>query len=131
MKLPWFRRLLLLFFTVPLLEAYLLVVVGRAIGPLPTIALVVLTAVLGAWLLRLEGWRTWIRFQGAIARGEVPARELVEGAILLVGGALLVTPGFLTDTVGFLCLLPASRAWMAERILHHLAEQLRFRTTRF
>lgn len=120
-RLPWFRLFLLLFFTVPLIEAYLFIVVGGIIGPLPTVALVVLTALVGAWLLRLEGWRTWIRLNQSLARGELPTQELVEGALLLVGGALLLTPGFLTDAAGLLCLLPESRRWLARWLLRRLA----------
>lgn len=129
MRSSLFRLLLFLFFTIPLLEAYLLVAVGGLIGVVPTIALVVLTAVIGAWLLRLEGWRTWIKLQQAIACGELPARELVEGALLLVGGALLLTPGFLTDTFGFLCLLPLSCERLADGIVRYLVRRMQVKTS--
>lgn len=112
-----FRLLLLAFLIVPLVEIYLLLVIGGIIGPLPTVAMVVFTAVLGAWLLRIEGFQTWFRLQQSLAQGKIPALEIVEGPILLVGGALLLTPGFFTDFLGFLCLLPASRRRIARYVL--------------
>lgn len=113
-----FRLLALIFLIVPLIEIYLLLIVGSIIGPLPTIALVVFTAVLGAWLLRIEGLATWYRLQQCLAQGKIPALEIVEGPILLVGGALLLTPGFFTDFLGLLCLLPATRRRIARYLLN-------------
>lgn len=104
-----FTILLILFFTIPMLEIYLLLQVGGIIGPLATIFLVVFTAVLGAWLLRIQGFATLMRVRETMAKGQVPALELMEGAILLLSGALLLTPGFFTDAVGFCCLVPALR----------------------
>ncbi len=104
-----FFLLLLLFFTVPLVEIYVLLEVGGAIGVLPTIALVVLTAVMGAGLIRAQGIATLGRVQQELARGELPAVGIIEGALLLVAGALMLTPGFVTDTIGFLILVPPLR----------------------
>ena len=104
-----FRALLVLFFTVPLIEIYLLIKVGGLIGAIPTVFLVVFTAVLGAALLRQQGFATLVRVQSMLARGEIPAVEVLEGAIILIGGVLLLTPGFFTDTIGFLCLIPSLR----------------------
>ncbi len=104
-----FRILLLLFLLIPILEIYLLIQMGGWIGALPTIFLVVLTAVLGAFFLRQQGFATLERVQQTLANGRIPATELLEGAFLLVGGALLLTPGFFTDTIGFACLVPAFR----------------------
>lgn len=112
-----FRLLFLVFLIVPLIEIYLLLVIGGIIGPIPTIAMVVFTAVLGAWLLRIEGFHTWFRLQQALAQGKIPALEIVEGPILLVGGALLLTPGFFTDFLGFLCLLSTTRRRIAQYVL--------------
>ena len=111
------RLLFLLFLIVPMIEIYLLLVIGSIIGPLPTIFMVVFTAVVGAWLLRIEGFNTWFRLQQSLAQGKVPALEMVEGPILLVGGALLLTPGFFTDLLGFLCLLPSTRRRIAQYII--------------
>lgn len=104
-----FQLLFVLFLVVPLIEIYLLIQVGGIIGPWPTIFLVVFTAVLGAWLLRIQGFATLERVRSTMAQGGIPAMEMVEGAVLLVSGALLLTPGFFTDTIGFLCLIPTLR----------------------
>ena len=108
-----FVILLALFFLVPLVEIYLLIEVGSVIGAFPTIFAVVFTAVLGAWLLRIQGFSTLRRVQQTAAQGGIPAIELLEGAMLLVAGALLLTPGFFTDAIGFLCLVPPVRRVMA------------------
>jgi UPF0716 protein FxsA len=116
-----FPVLLLLFLLVPLLEIYLLIVVGGIIGALPTVALVVLTAVIGAALARHQGLATLQRVQATLARGEAPAIEMLEGALLLVGALLLLTPGFFTDALGFVCLVPPTRRllslWLLKRFM--------------
>ncbi len=104
-----FRLLLALFFIIPLIEIYLLIKIGGLIGALPTVFLVVFTAVLGAVLLRQQGFATLARVQATLARGEIPAIEVLEGMVLLIGGVLLLTPGFFTDAIGFVCLVPALR----------------------
>lgn len=108
---------LLLFLLVPLVEIYVLIEVGTVIGALPTIALCVLTAVVGAGLLRVQGFQTMRRAQENLNRGEIPAIEMFEGVALAFGGALLLTPGFLTDAVGFLCLVPWTRRWLIRAAL--------------
>lgn len=107
----------ILFFAIPLLEIYFLIQVGEVIGAWPTILLVVLTAVLGAFLLRQQGLSTLARFQNSMAQGDMPATALLEGVMLLIGGALLMTPGFFTDAIGFACLLPFTRQWLAKAML--------------
>ena len=82
---------------------------GNVIGAPWTIALVVLTALVGAWLVRLQGLSALNRVRQSAARGELPALELLEGLFLLAAGALLLTPGFFTDIVGFACLTPPLR----------------------
>jgi len=104
-----FQLLFLLFLIVPIVEIYLLIEVGSVIGALPTVGLVVFTAILGAWLLRIQGFATLARVRSTVAQGGIPAMEMLEGAVLLVSGALLLTPGFFTDTIGFACLVPAFR----------------------
>jgi UPF0716 protein FxsA len=116
-----FFTLLVLFFTIPLIEIYLLLQVGGIIGPLATIFLVVFTAVLGAWLLRIQGFATLTRVRETMNQGQIPALEMMEGAILLLSGALLLTPGFFTDAIGFCCLVPALRraliVWLMNRFM--------------
>src|SRR5690606_27923800 len=93
----------------PVVELYFLIKVGQVVGPIPTILLVVLTAVAGAALMRQQGFATLMRVRGAAARGEVPALEMMEGAVILFCGILLLFPGFLPDVVGLLGLPPPVR----------------------
>lgn len=115
-----FVRLALLFVTVPLLELVLLVQVGRWVGLLPTVALVVVTGILGAALARHEGLKTLARFRAALDAGRLPHREIVEGLLILIAGAVLLTPGLLTDAAGFLLLVPAVRTAVGRRMLESL-----------
>ena len=107
--IPPFVVFLLIFVAAPLVELYVLIEVGSRIGALPTIALSIFTAVLGGALVRLQGFSVLFRVQQAMARGEVPALELMEGAMLLLVGIALLLPGFITDVVGFLLLIPQLR----------------------
>lgn len=109
----------LFFLVVPFVEIYLLLQIGGIIGVMPTVLLVVFTAVLGAWLLRQQGFATWQRFQASLAQGAIPAYEMIEGPILLVGGALLLTPGFFTDILGFACLIPQTRRKFAKYVIEN------------
>jgi UPF0716 protein FxsA len=104
-----FTLLLLAFIAIPVFEIYLFVKIGGLIGAAPTIGLVLLTALLGAWLLRLQGLATIARVRGQLEAGRLPAMELLEGVVLVLCGALLLTPGFFTDLVGFLGLIPPLR----------------------
>ncbi|MCW8125246.1 FxsA family protein [Microbulbifer halophilus] len=114
------RPLLLLFIVIPILEMWILIAVGSEIGALPTIGLVLLTAVVGLALLRRQGLSTVMRAQQKMQTGELPAREMAEGIFLAVGGALLLTPGFFTDALGFACLIPGLRQLLLGRILRHV-----------
>ena len=112
-----FTVLLAALITIPLIEIYALIQVGSAIGAPATIVVVISTAILGAVLLRAQGIKTLSRVQTTLARGQLPAVELIEGLILLVDGALLLTPGFFTDAIGFALLVPAIRRLLARRVL--------------
>ncbi|CAH0992399.1 hypothetical protein SIN8267_02519 [Sinobacterium norvegicum] len=103
------RALFLMFIVVPVIEMFLLIKVGGIIGALPTIGLVLLTAVIGSWLLRKEGISTLARANHKMQSGQLPAKEMAEGIAIAVGGALLLTPGFVTDFIGFSCLIPGIR----------------------
>ena len=105
-----------IFLAVPIIEIYLLIQVGQVIGALWTILLVVMTAVIGVWLLRIQGLSTLMRAQQKMQTGELPAREMLEGMGLVVAGALLLTPGFFTDVVGFFLLFPPTRIWLVSRL---------------
>lgn len=109
-------KLLLLFVAVPLLDLWLLFQVGGAIGFWPTVGLVLVAGVLGAWAARVEGVRVLRAWQAAIAAGRLPEEGVLSGVLVLVGAALLVLPGILTDVVGLALLLPPSR-WAAAALL--------------
>jgi UPF0716 protein FxsA len=104
--------LLLLFVVVPVVEIWVIVQVGQAIGVVPTLLLLLSDAVVGTWLFRREGRRAWAALREAIAAGRVPAKEVADGALVVVGGAFLLSPGFVTDVVGLLCVLPPTRAFL-------------------
>jgi UPF0716 protein FxsA len=103
-------RLLLLFILVPAVELILLINIGKVIGVLLTIAVIVVTGALGATLARWQGLGVLRDVQNELARGGLPASALVDGVLILIAAALLMTPGFLTDLVGFLCLVPGFRS---------------------
>lgn len=102
--------LVVLFIVIPLIELFVILQVGGWIGVLPTIALVLLTGVLGAALASSQGRAVWGRFNEALSEGRMPGREIFDGAMVIFGGALLLTPGFITDILGILLLIPATRA---------------------
>ncbi len=115
--MPIFSILFIIFLTIPVLEIYLLIKVGSAIGSGYTILLVFATAILGAYLLRKQGLSTFARAQSSLSKHELPAMEMMEGLILLLTGALLLTPGFFTDVVGFLCLIPMVRQLLVKKLI--------------
>ena len=102
-------KLLLLFILVPLVELFLLIEIGRIIGTLSTLTVIVCTGILGAFLARRQGIGVLYQIRTEIANGRLPASQLADGIIILLAGAVLITPGVLTDAFGFLCLIPASR----------------------
>lgn len=111
------RFAVLIFIVVPLLEMLLLFEVADRIGGIYTLALVVLTAVIGVQILKRQGFSTLARAQNRLQTGEMPAQEIVEGMLLAGAGALLLTPGFVTDTLGFIFLTGPLRRPLARRII--------------
>jgi UPF0716 protein FxsA len=101
--------LVLAFLLLPLAELWVIFEIGHAIGIWPTLALLAVDSILGAMLLRRQGKSAWRRFNMALSAGRVPAREVMEGTLILIGGALLLTPGFITDGFGLALLLPPTR----------------------
>jgi UPF0716 protein FxsA len=104
------------FIGVPLVEIWVLIEVGQVIGPWWTILLLVLDSIFGTWLIRREGGKAWRALTVALQSGRMPARELADGALILVGGTLMLTPGFVTDAFGILLILPMTRP-VARRLL--------------
>jgi UPF0716 protein FxsA len=116
--------LLVLFIVVPLLELYVILQVGEAIGVLPTIAILIADSVLGSVLMRSQGRLAWQRFNLAAAEGRVPAREAIDGVLVVFGGALLLTPGFVTDVFGLLLLLPFTRPLLRRLLVRRFAARM-------
>jgi UPF0716 protein FxsA len=104
------------FIGVPLVEIWVLIQVGQVIGPWWTILLLVLASLIGTFLIRSEGGKAWRALTEALQSGRMPARELADGALILIGGTLMLTPGFVTDAVGILLILPLTRP-VARRLL--------------
>jgi len=116
----------LLFIIIPLVELYFIIVVGDMIGAFWTVLLVLLTAVIGVNLLRVQGMSTLSRAQRNMAQGALPAMEMMEGVALAIAGVLLITPGFITDSIGFLLLVPASRRAIIRYIMARATVQTHF-----
>jgi UPF0716 protein FxsA len=116
--------LLILFVTVPILELAVILQVGDWLGFWPTIALLVAGPILGSVLLRSQGRAAWRHFNEAIARGRPPAREVLDGVLVIFGGALLLTPGFVTDLVGITLLLPPTRAVVRRLLVRRLLKRM-------
>lgn len=107
------------------MELYILIEAGRIIGVGPTIALILITGVAGAWLARSQGLAILRQIQEETARGQMPAATLIDGALILVGGLLLLTPGFFTDALGFSFLVPLSRDLWRRGMKTWLDQQIR------
>jgi len=120
-----FIKLLIIFVFVPVMELYILIETGRMIGIGATVGLIMLTGVAGAWLARSQGLEILRRIQQETANGQMPARTLIDGALILVGGLLLLTPGFFTDALGFSFLVPITRELWRKGLSAWLEKQVR------
>ena len=118
-----FPILLFLFIVVPIVEIALFIQVGGFLGLWPTVGLVLVTAVVGASLVRSQGIATLMSVQSRLQKGELPAQQIVEGVMLAVSGVLLLTPGFMTDAMGMAVLLPGPRAWLAKQLMSRVKVQ--------
>ena len=111
--------LFFLFTVVPIVELYILIKIGNVLGPLNTVLLLIGTALLGAFLVRLEGLRTFSRMTSNLSQGIVPGEELVDGLLIFGAGVLLITPGIFTDVLALFLLVPFSRTlikrWLRRR----------------
>jgi UPF0716 protein FxsA len=113
--------LVLVFLVMPLVELAVIIQIGGAIGVLNTVGLLLLSSIVGGWLMKREGLGVLRRMQAAVAAGRVPGKELADAALILLGGALMVAPGFLTDVLGMLLLLPPVRAVVRVALRRRLA----------
>jgi UPF0716 protein FxsA len=120
-----FVRLALLFTVVPLVELYLLIEVGQLVGVLPTVAIVIGTGLLGAWLARLQGLKALRAIGDGLSAGRMPTESLIDGLLILIAGAVLLTPGLITDALGFMLLVPQGRGWVRRAVSRFLRERIR------
>ncbi|WP_105166762.1 FxsA family protein [Pseudoalteromonas sp. T1lg23B] len=119
-----FRILFVLFVVVPIIEIALLIQVSDIIGGFATIALVILTAMFGAKLVKTQGLSAYSDVQGQMARGQMPARELFTGLCVIIAGVLLMTPGIVTDALGFMLLTPAIRTMLAKTLMKQMTVKM-------
>ena len=120
-------KLFLAFTLIPVLEIYLLIKIGGQLGALNTVALVIITGFVGAYLARLQGMHTMLRVRTSLQQGVMPAEEMLDAMLIFAAGLVLLTPGFITDVFGLLLLIPDTRllfkrylrkkldAWMQEQ----------------
>ena len=120
-----FIRLFLLFTIVPLIELTLLIKIGTVFGVFHTVALVLITGVIGAWLARDQGLRVIGELQATLGSGKIPTNQIIEGALVLVSAVLLVTPGVITDIIGFLFVIPYTRKIVRDMFKRYFADKIR------
>jgi len=116
--------LLLLFIVVPIAELAVIIQVGQEIGVWWTIAILIADSILGSLLMRSQGRIAWRRFNETAQAGRVPAREVLDGVLVIFGGAFLLTPGFITDIIGVVFLLPPTRALVRRFLVKRFADRM-------
>jgi UPF0716 protein FxsA len=118
------RWVFLALLIVPVVEIAAIIAVGRVIGGWQTLLLLLLESLLGAWIVKREGARSWAALQEALRSGRMPSRQLADAALVLIGGTLLLTPGFVTDIFGFFFILPLTRpiarVWLEAAVARRL-----------
>src|SRR5262245_51296529 len=122
--------LVLLFIVVPIAELAVIIQVGGLIGVWWTIALLIADSILGSVLLRTQGRSAWMRFNAAVQSARIPAREVLDGALVITGGVLLLTPGFITDIFGIVLLIPPTRALVRRIVARRLERRMISAATR-
>jgi UPF0716 protein FxsA len=121
----FFSKLLILFIIIPVTELYILIEVGKKIGSLTTIGIIIFTGILGAYLVKNQGFVILKKIQNDLNDGIMPGDSLIQGAIILIGGILLLTPGFVTDIAGFIFLIPVSRNVVKKYLLKWLKGKIK------
>ena len=119
-----FFKLLILFISVPIIELFLLIEVGKKISWELTVLIIFITAIIGARLTKTQGSQTIRNVQSALRLGKIPHREVLDGLMILVAGAILLTPGFLTDFVGFCLLIPKLRSYLQKFLKNFLKNKM-------
>lgn len=120
-----FTKLLLLLVIVPVTELYILIEVGKKIGSLTTIGIIILTGIIGTYLVKNQGFMILRQIQNDLNEGTLPGDSLIQGAIILAGGILLLTPGFITDLLGFIFLIPGGRRVVKKYLLKWLKGKIK------
>ncbi|PIW11934.1 MAG: membrane protein FxsA [Candidatus Infernicultor aquiphilus] len=115
----------MLFIAIPVVELYILIEVGKKIGSLTTIGIIILTGILGTYLIKSQGFMILRKIQNDLNEGIMPGDSLIQGAIILLGGVLLLTPGFITDIMGFIFLIPAGRKIVKKYLLKWLKGKIK------
>ncbi|MCH2025455.1 MAG: FxsA family protein [Verrucomicrobiales bacterium] len=123
-----FFRLLILFISVPIIELFLLIEVGKIISWQLTVLIIFITAVIGARLTKIQGSQAIRNVQSALRVGKIPHREVLDGLMILVAGAILLTPGFLTDFIGFCLLIPKLRSYLRGFLKNHFKNKMIIRS---
>lgn len=113
-------RIIAFFLLAPVVELVLLIQVGKLIGTWPTIAIIVVTGVMGGVFAKRSGLEIWRRFNARLQSGQLPGDELIDGMIVLAAAALLVTPGVLSDLAGIAGMIPISRRWIRKQVHRRL-----------
>ena len=121
-------KLFLAFTIIPVVEIYLLIQIGTIFGALTSIALVIVTGFLGAYLARIQGLQTLFRIQESLREGQMPSGELLDALLIGIAGLVLLTPGFITDAFGFLLLIPNTRTAIKQWL--HRQIEVRYTSTR-
>ena len=121
-------KLFLAFTIIPVVEIYLLIQIGTIFGALTSIALVIVTGFLGAYLARIQGLQTLFRIKESLREGQMPSSELLDALLIGIAGLVLLTPGFLTDAFGFLLLIPNTRTAIKQWL--HRQIEVRYTSTR-
>ena len=117
-------KLFALFIITPVVEMAILIELGKHIGTLQTIAIIVLTGVIGASFAKSQGLRILSNIKESLNNAEIPHNHLIEGVLILIGGALLITPGILTDTAGFILVIPWTRRLIRERLKKYFMRRI-------
>ena len=120
----FFGKLLILFIMIPVVELYILIEIGKQIGALTTIGIIIITGIIGAYLVRSQGFIIFRKIQNDLSEGILPGDSLLQGIIILAGGLFLLTPGFITDIIGFIFLIPTSRKIIKKYLLIWLKKKI-------
>ena len=110
------NTLLILIISIPIVEIYLFIKIGNYIGAFNTISLILITAIIGIWYAKYEGFNTLRSGMLQLMKNEIPIYEIISGAALAFAALLLIIPGFLTDFIGFLLIIPYTRKILIKNI---------------